>query len=136
MYCPECESKHIATERRLNGESKCLTCNFSETTAYFVAHQPTQEDVAFKELECKLEESFTHPLLNPNSPHYKMADGVEAIERMELMFSTVELLHWAKITAMKYRLRIGNKDGVESDAKKIETYENYYKYLEKKINAK
>jgi hypothetical protein len=63
-----------------------------------------------------------------------MVDGVEAISRMEDMFPQHELMVWAKITAMKYRLRIGNKDDVTKEAKKIETYETYYKYLKGKLN--
>jgi len=76
-----------------------------------------------------------HPLLNPNSSHYKMVDGTEAITHMEMMFSTVELMHWAKLNAMKYRLRIGNKDDVSKEALKIKTYEDYYTYLSNKLNA-
>lgn len=75
---------------------------------------------------------MTHPLLNPDSPHYQMIDGVEAIERMEQMYSTSDLLAWAKITAMKYRLRIGNKDDPSKEVVKINGYEAYYKYLSKK----
>lgn len=74
-----------------------------------------------------------HPLLNPDSKHYSMVDDVEAIERMEQMYTTEELMQWAKITAMKYRLRIGNKDDVLKEAKKIETYEAYYRYLHEKV---
>jgi len=70
-----------------------------------------------------------HPLLNPDSKHYQMATGVEAVERMEQMYSKEELAVWAKITAMKYRLRIGNKIGAKQDIEKIKTYEDYYKYL-------
>ena len=76
-----------------------------------------------------------HPLLNPDSKHYTMVDGVEAIERLEQMYSQHELAIWAKITAMKYRLRMGHKDGIHKEAHKIETYEAYYKYLEDKING-
>ncbi len=72
----------------------------------------------------------THPLLNPNSKHYSMVDGIEAIARMEQMYTTEELMIWAKMTAMKYRLRIANKDDVVKEAKKIKTYEAYYHYLE------
>ncbi len=79
--------------------------------------------------------SNPHPLLNPDSTHYQMVDGTEAIQHMEMMFSNVELMHWAKITAMKYRLRIGNKDDVLKEAKKIETYEAYYKYMSDRVNA-
>ncbi len=70
-----------------------------------------------------------HPLLNEASPHYGMVDGVQAIERMEAMYSIEELKIWANLSAMKYRLRIGRKDDVLKEAKKIETYEAYYKYL-------
>ena len=74
-----------------------------------------------------------HPLLNPKSKHYQMVDGVEAIERMEQMYTTPELMVWANITAMKYRLRIGNKGDVLEDAVKIAGYEAYYTYLSKKL---
>jgi len=46
-----------------------------------------------------------HPLLNPESTHYQMVDGVEAIERLEEMFTSEERMIWAKITAMKYKNR-------------------------------
>jgi len=70
-----------------------------------------------------------HPLLNPESKHYSMVDDVEAIERMEQMYSVEDRMAWAKLTAMKYRLRIGNKDDVAKEAEKIATYEAYYRYL-------
>ena len=94
--------------------------------------EPTAEDKAFEIIERKQCADQAHPLLNPESKHYSMIDGVEAICRMEDMYPKHELMVWAKITAMKYRLRIGNKDDVLKEAKKIETYEAYYKYLEGK----
>lgn len=72
----------------------------------------------------------THVLLNEASPHYSMVDGVEAIERLEEMYSREELAIWAKITAMKYRLRIGRKDDANKEVTKIQTFEAYYKYLQ------
>jgi len=75
-----------------------------------------------------------HPLLNPESKHYSMIDGVEAIERMEQMYSIEDLMAWAKLTAMKYRLRIVNKDDVVKEAKKIATFEAYYEYLEGRLH--
>jgi len=70
-----------------------------------------------------------HPLLNEESKHYQMFDGIEAIERLEQMFTNDELATWAKITAMKYRLRIGHKDHSDKEVQKIKTFENYYKFL-------
>ena len=70
-----------------------------------------------------------HPLLNPDSKHYQMVDGVEAIERMEQMYSVEDLMAWAKISAMKYRLRIGKKDETGKEVTKILGFEAYYKYL-------
>ena len=75
----------------------------------------------------------SHPLLNPNSRHYSMVDGVEAIARMESMYSSAELRTWANISAMKYRLRIGAKDDPSKELEKIKTFENYIKYLDKLI---
>ena len=72
---------------------------------------------------------MNHPLKNPESKHYQMIDGVEAVERLEQMYSVEELAVWAKISAMKYRLRIANKDAVEKEATKIRGFEAYYKYL-------
>lgn len=69
-----------------------------------------------------------HPLKNPNSPHYHIT-GDESIHLMERMYSKRELLAWAKITAMKYRMRIGKKDAPEKEIEKISTYEAYYAYL-------
>jgi len=70
-----------------------------------------------------------HPLLNPESTHYAMVDGIEAISRMEQMYTVEELMVWSKISAMKYRLRIGHKDHTEKESNKIKTFENYYTYL-------
>ena len=62
-----------------------------------------------------------------------MVDGVEAIERMEQMYSVQDLMAWAKISAMKYRLRIGNKDEIARENIKIKGFEAYYKYLKESL---
>lgn len=78
----------------------------------------------------------THPLVNPESTHYQMVGGVESIEYMEAIFSTEELMAWAKLTAMSYRMRIGKKDDVVKEAHKIKTFEAYYEYLKAKMLSK
>jgi len=83
---------------------------------------------------CDARDAF-HPLKNPDSKHYQMVDGVEAIERLEQMYSKEELMAWAKISAMKYRLRISRKDAVEKEAVKIKGFEAYYTYLKESIDA-
>ena len=72
-----------------------------------------------------------HPLKNPDSTHY-LITGDESIELMEKMYTTEELMAWSKISAMKYRMRIGKKDSPEKELIKIKTYEDYYEYLETK----
>lgn len=72
----------------------------------------------------------SHPLLNADSKHYEMVGGMEAIEIMESIFTVEELKAWAKLTAMKYRLRIGKKDDPTKEIKKIKTFEDYYQYLD------
>ena len=93
-------------------------------------------DQCLDAIEASQLEEMVHPLLNPESSHYSMVDGVEAISRMEDMYPKHELKIWAKITAMKYRLRIGNKDDVHREAEKIKTYEAYYKYLEAQLKGR
>ena len=73
--------------------------------------------------------NMKHPLINPESTHYQMIDGVESVERLEQMYTRTQMLAWACVTAMKYRMRIGNKDDSNKEAVKIRTYEDYYKYL-------
>lgn len=92
-----------------------------------------KDEPKFKQ-EFMLDAEDKHPLLNPDSTHYQMVDGVESIERLEQMYSLEEMMIWAKITAMKYRMRIGNKDNAEKEAVKIRGYEKYYKWLYKKVN--
>ena len=72
---------------------------------------------------------YTHPLVNEESSHYAMVDGLQTIERFEQMYTKEELMAWAKISAMKYRMRIGRKDDPSKEVKKIKTYEDYYTYL-------
>jgi len=73
-----------------------------------------------------------HPLLNPESKHYNMFDGKEAIEILEAIMTTTELMAWCRGNIYKYRLRLGSKDDVFKEVKKIQTYEAYYKFLEAK----
>ena len=61
-------------------------------------------------------------------------EAVEAIDLMEKMATKEELLTWAKLTILKYRLRIGKKDDIAKEMKKIETYEAYIVHLEREIN--
>ena len=72
---------------------------------------------------------MTHPLINSDSRHYQMVDGVESIRLMESMFTREEMMIWAKITSYKYRFRLGKKDDDLKDIKKMKTYEDYYKWL-------
>lgn len=95
-------------------------------------HLCDQHNIAY---EKAISVAIKHPLINEDSPHYKMLGGVQSIALMEAMFTTDELMAWAKITAMKYRLRIGKKLGnyAEAEVNKIMTFENYYNYLEQKL---
>ena len=69
-----------------------------------------------------------HPLLNSDSNHYTLF-GEEAIIKFEQMFTRQELASWAKLNYYKYMFRLGKKDTVESEIKKMKTYEDYWNYL-------
>jgi hypothetical protein len=72
-----------------------------------------------------------HPLKNPDSRHYEMIAGIEAVDVLEAMFTKEELMSWCKISYMKYQLRLGKKDDVPKELRKMDTFASYYDYLER-----
>ena len=131
MRCPECKSENIAKGLKspISGKiAVCYSCGFTDVISAFLENGDVLSDDAI--------ETFTsniHPLLNPESKHYNMFDGKEAIEILESIMTTVELKAWCRGNIYKYRLRLGNKDDVSKEIKKIQTYEAYYEYLENKV---
>ena len=84
-----------------------------------------------------------NPLINPESPHYQLVDGVQSIDVMEKIFTVKECMIWAKMNAMKYALRVGRKnihgdldDAILSDVYKRISYEKYYMYLKEKLDER
>ena len=70
-----------------------------------------------------------HPLINPESSHY---DGeVTTIEKMEDVFTVMEMISFCKVNIFKYEDRKERKGQFESDVKKIMTYKNYMQTLSK-----
>lgn len=107
---------------RYDNGFNCKTCGYPSDIC------KCSEDTELPEIiKCNGKEK--HPLLNPDSPHYRMFDDTEAIEQLEKIMTREELMGWAKGNVYRYRFRIGNKDNVEKEAAKIATYEAYYKYL-------
>lgn len=129
-FVTECHSCYREKTECIHGvpfDSECGECiEDKKIVEYGKSRAFTIEEVSCKE---KLDSS-KHPLKNPDSKHYDMVDGIEAVDRLEQMYSREDLMVWAKISAMKYRLRICNKDDVSKEATKIKTFEAYYKHLE------
>lgn len=123
--CHSCYREQSKCEHGVPFDSECKECE-EQSKLYGMTIDLSVEEVSCKE---KLDNS-KHPLKNPDSKHYSMVDGIEAVDRLEQMYSREDLMAWAKISAMKYRLRIGNKDDVSKEATKIKTFEAYYKHLE------
>jgi len=70
-----------------------------------------------------------HPLINDDSSGHYGLFGHQTIDDFEKLFTKEELMAWAKITYYKYMFRLGKKDAVDKDLKKMRTYEDYYNYL-------
>jgi len=69
-----------------------------------------------------------HPLINPESTHYKQA-GRQSIQDIEEEISVDEMIGACTFNIMKYTLRLDTKGQKEKDLKKIETYQNYKNLL-------
>ena len=75
---------------------------------------------------------MNHPLKNSESPHYAIYDGLEGIDVIENVLTTEELIGACKFNILKYQLRLGKKgslETVQSDLKKIATYQAYLRHL-------
>ena len=75
-----------------------------------------------------------HPLINKDSSHYDKGKK-SAIEELEKQLTVTEMIGFCKGNIFKYRYRLEDKGQKESDLKKIQTYENYLKLLERLDDA-
>ena len=65
--------------------------------------------------------------------HYNKT-SIEAIVVLERTFGTEAAMLFCEMTAMKYRLRIGEKDNPELELKKIKWYERSAKEYRRRLN--
>ena len=75
-----------------------------------------------------------HPLINKDSSHYDKGKK-SAIEELEKQLTVTEMIGFCKGNIFKYRYRLEDKGQKEIDLKKIQTYENYLKLLERLDDA-
>jgi len=61
---------------------------------------------------------------NPDSTHYAVFPGVEAIDVIKTMLSPEEYQGFLKGNILKYQLRLGKKDNVDKELVKIKDYTN------------
>jgi hypothetical protein len=78
-----------------------------------------------------------HPLVNPDSPHYKAENSNDKslIEKFEEKYSVRQLYDWAMITEDKYFGRMGKKDDIDKETRKMTTYHNYKAMLKQIIDT-
>lgn len=79
----------------------------------------------------KMEEQVNHP------DHYNRYDK-ETIEMMRKIWGDAAVAQWCEMTAFKYRMRMGTKEGnpIEQDLEKEKWYLNYKKRLSNKPGTK
>lgn len=72
---------------------------------------------------------MTHPKDREEINHperYNQYD-IEVIEMMVKIWGIEAVKTWCKLTAFKYRMRLGHKDNIEQDLAKEDWYLNYRK---------
>lgn len=67
--------------------------------------------------------------------HYLIFKGLEALEVIKNSLSFEEFRGFIKGNILKYQLRLGKKDIIENETKKIEYYQNILIELEKDKNV-
>jgi len=126
MKCPSCQSGDVVRD---GGFTICYNCGCRELTANFL--EIGDKELTYKETQAvKIVDTYDmiNPLLNSDSPHYKILND-ESIEIFEKIFTKEELIAWSKITYYKYMFRLGKKDDVDKELKKMKTYKEYFEYL-------
>lgn len=61
---------------------------------------------------------------NPDSTHYELWQGCEAIDVIKQILTPEEYKGFLKGNILKYQLRLGKKDNVEKEIIKIKDYQN------------
>lgn len=61
---------------------------------------------------------------NPNSTHYELWNGFEAIDVIKLSLTPEEYRGFLKGNILKYQLRLGKKDNVDKEIVKIKDYQS------------
>jgi hypothetical protein len=95
-------------------------------------------DTLFRnEIGVKTEETNSNYEMVEHPPHYNKYD-VEVIEMMRRIWGDEEVRIWCKLTAFKYRMRLGEKpkNPIEQDLKKEKYYLDYAKELKDNTNPK
>ena len=59
---------------------------------------------------------------NSKSTHYELWSGFEAIDVSKVVLNEQEYIGALKFNILKYQLRLGKKDSIESDMEKIQDY--------------
>ena len=68
-------------------------------------------------------------LKNPKASHYELWEGVESIDVIRGVLTTEEYIGALKFNILKYQLRLGKKDCVESDMEKIKDYQRELNFI-------
>jgi hypothetical protein len=73
---------------------------------------------------------------NPNAKHYELWEDYEAIDNIKSTLTKKEYLGYLKGNILKYQLRLGKKDNVDSEKQKIQDYQNELNFLINKKKSK
>jgi hypothetical protein len=66
---------------------------------------------------------------NPNAKHYELWEDYEAIDNIKSTLTKKEYLGYLKGNILKYQLRLGKKDNIDSEKQKIQDYQNELNFL-------
>ena len=70
---------------------------------------------------------------NSDAKHYELWEDYEAIDNIKNNLTKKEYIGYLKGNILKYQLRLGKKDNVDSEKEKIKDYQNELNFL---INKK
>ncbi len=124
--CTQLHIGHSPVADDVTGLTEALNKYLKEGNFY--GTPPEDEPVAVEVTVSYCSDTAQEEPKQDSNEHYKLFDGVEAKDVIKVLANSYICADmspyeaWCFLTMMKYRLRIGKKDSVESELKKIHDY--------------
>lgn len=123
------ENGYSFSEPRIPKSDLHIEITYNDLMANYLPKDTVLNDAVDEALkEVSKNEDKLNKVKNPNSTHYEIWNGFEAIDIIKNTLSKDEYIGYLKGNILKYQLRVGKKttdyEGISKDLEKLKDYQN------------